>query len=66
MKVGYILISYMPLGEREWISRKMAMASPVLVVAILAFFTTWSLKASAGSTSPDNSVEGMWNLRQIE
>ena len=27
----------------------MAIASPVLVVAMFAFFTTWSLKASAGS-----------------
>ena len=49
---------YLPPGLRDVISLKMAMASPVLVVAMLAFFTTWSLNASAGSapSSPACSV----------
>merc|ERR1719470_95833 len=56
-----MLMSYLPLGLRDVISLKMAMASPVLVVAMFAFFTTWSLKASAGSApSSACSVAGMW------
>jgi hypothetical protein len=36
------LMSYRPLGERADTSLKVAISLPVLVVAIFAFFTTWS------------------------
>ena len=54
----FTLISYLPLGERQCTSLKMAMASPE-VVTTLAFFMTFSLKASTGS-SPASSEVGMW------
>ncbi len=53
-------MSYRPLGERADTSLKVAISLPVLVVAIFAFFTTWSeqdnkiIKALNKINTPDH------------